>query len=104
MLMNRPDSDCSRPDFQMVLEKEAEDLKTSRNLLADEAPYQTDFLQDNQDIRRGLNLIPMEPNRGVGGSSLGNRSNPIISTTSATTTNGTPPTKRDEDGMPKECG
>ena len=75
MLMNRPDSDCSRPDFQMVLEKEAEDLKTSRNLLADKAPYQTDFLQDNQDIRKGLNLILMEPNRGIGGMISGQNNN-----------------------------
>ena len=75
MLMNRPDSDCSRPDFQMVLEKEAEDLKTSRNLLADKVPYQTDFLQDNQDIRKGLNLILMEPNRGIGGMISGQNNN-----------------------------
>ena len=64
----------------MVLEKEAEDLKTCRNLLADEAPYQTDFLQNNQDIRRGLNIIPMETNRGVGGMISGqdnNHSDPI---------------------------
>ena len=50
----------------MVLEKEAESLKTSRSRLADKIPYHND---DNNklDINGKMILFPMEPNRGVGG-------------------------------------
>ena len=65
------DSSSSHPEFQMVLEKEAESLKILRSRLADKFPYHSD---DNLDTNREKILFPMEPNRGVGGmiSSLNN--------------------------------
>ena len=57
------DSSSSHPEFQMVLEKEAESLKIRRSRLADKFPYQTD---SNQDIDGNKTLFPMEPNRGLG--------------------------------------
>ena len=64
MAKKGPDSSPSHPEFQMVLEKEAESLKTSRSRLVDKIPYHND---DNLDINGEKILFPMEPNRGVGG-------------------------------------
>ena len=47
MAIKDSDSSSSHPEFQMVLEREAECLKTLRSRLADKFPYQTD---SNQDI------------------------------------------------------
>ena len=52
----------------MVLEREAESLKTLRSRLADKFPYQTD---SNLDIDGNKTLFPMEPNRGLGGTISG---------------------------------
>ena len=58
------DSSSSHPEFQMVLEKEAESLKISRSRLADKNPYHNDNILD---INGDKTLFPMEPNRGLGG-------------------------------------
>ena len=62
------DSSSSHPEFQMVLEKEAESLKISRSRLADKNPYHND---DILDINGDKTLFPMEPNRGLGGTISG---------------------------------
>ena len=63
MAIKDSDSSSSHPEFQMVLEREAECLKTLRSRLADKFPYQTD---SNRDIDGNKTLFPMEPNRGLG--------------------------------------
>ena len=63
-----PDSSSSHPEFQMVLEKEAESLKIRRSRLVDKFPYQTD---SNRDIDGNKTLFPMEPNKGLGGTISG---------------------------------
>ena len=61
------DSSSSHPEFQMVLEKEAESLKILRSCLADKFPYHNN---NNLDID-GNTLFPMELNRGLGGTISG---------------------------------
>ena len=64
MAKKESDSSPSHPEFQMVLEKEAESLKMSRRRLADKNPYHND---DTLDINGDKTLFPMEPNRGLRG-------------------------------------
>ena len=68
MAIKDSDSSSSHPEFQMVLEKEAEGLKILRSRLADKFPYQTD---SNRDIDGNKTLFPMETNRGLGGTISG---------------------------------
>ena len=62
------DSSSSHPEFQMVLEREAESLKILRSHLADKFPYHND---NSLDIDGNKTLFPMEPNRGLGGTISG---------------------------------
>ena len=68
MAKKESDPSSSHPEFQMVLEKEAESLKISRSRLADKNPYHND---DTLDINGDKTLFPMEPNRGLGGTISG---------------------------------
>ena len=54
-----------------MLEKEAENLRITRSLLADTVPYQN----DKHDINGMMNVFPMEPHRPNGGTISGQNNN-----------------------------